>query len=134
MLERTISREVTMGEELNYRHLSSSEREVLGRLLGASFPGCEALRGQLVSVQARYADENGGIWLRVDPLTKPADVIRRIPVEAEYDDGDGIRVHLLLHVLNGYMNELEVFREDSGPVLESADPNRLYIITHLPIG
>jgi hypothetical protein len=87
-----------------------------------------------VSVQARYADENGGIWLRVDPLTKPADVIRRIPVEAEYDDGDGIRVHLLLHVLNGYMNELEVFREDSGPVLESADPNRLYIITHLPIG
>ncbi len=42
---------------------------------------------------------------------------RRIPVEASYPDADGVVVHVLLHVIDGRLDELEVYREDSGSVL-----------------
>ena len=44
-----------------------------------------------------------------------ADVVRRIPVEAESFDGEGATVHLLLHVVEGQINELEIYREDGKP-------------------
>jgi hypothetical protein len=44
-------------------------------------------------------------------------VRRRIPVEASYPDADGVVVHVLLHVIDGRLDELEVYREDSGSVL-----------------
>jgi hypothetical protein len=44
-------------------------------------------------------------------------VKRRIPVEASYPDADGVIVHVLLHIIEGRLDELEVYREDSGRVL-----------------
>jgi len=43
-----------------------------------------------------------------------AHVARRVPVEAELEDVDGVTIHVLLHVVQGFLNELEVFREDGG--------------------
>jgi hypothetical protein len=61
-------------------------------------------------------DEDGS--LRLDPGdTIPAAVKRRIPVEASYPDADGVIVHVLLHIIEGRLDELEVYREDSGRVL-----------------
>jgi hypothetical protein len=37
-----------------------------------------------------------------------------VPVEADLEDDDGVTIHVL-HVLDGYLNELEVYREDSSP-------------------
>lgn len=50
----------------------------------------------------------------------PATVERRIPVEAEYRNVDGMPVHVLLHDVNGYLHDLEVDGEDSQPVKRSA--------------
>ncbi|MGO4258714.1 hypothetical protein AB4Y76_19940 [Marmoricola sp. RAF53] len=61
-------------------------------------------------------DRDGSLRLRpVDPT--PAKVSRRIPVEATYVDTDGVLVHVLIHVINGVLDELEVYREDSGTVI-----------------
>ena len=46
----------------------------------------------------------------------PAEVVRRIPVEAEAVDSDGATIHLLLHVVDGLMNELELYRDGGGTV------------------
>ena len=54
-----------------------------------------------------------------------AEVTRRIPVEAEAEDSDGVSIHFLLHVVDGVVHELEVYREDSGPVLHRPRPEQL---------
>jgi len=38
-------------------------------------------------------------------------------VEASYADAEGVTVHVLVHVIGGLLQELEVFREDSGDVM-----------------
>jgi hypothetical protein len=51
-----------------------------------------------------------------------------VPVEAELEDEDGVPVHVLLHVLDGYLNELEIYREDSAPVRRAIRPEELRIL------
>jgi hypothetical protein len=58
----------------------------------------------------------------------PAVVERRIPVEAELKDADGVTIHVLLHVLDGLLNELEVYRDDSGPIQRQISPEELDLI------
>ena len=43
-------------------------------------------------------------------------MVHRIAVEAEVEDLDGMKIVILLHVIDGYVDELEVFRADSGPL------------------
>jgi hypothetical protein len=66
--------------------------------------------------------------LAPEPETLRAEVVRRIPVEAEFDDQDGVGVHVLLHVLDGYLNELEIYREDSSPLQREPDPEDFRLI------
>lgn len=60
----------------------------------------------------------------------PAKVIRRIPVEAEAEDSDGATIHLLLHVVDGYMKELELYRDGVGAVkrLPAAEDLRVILL------
>jgi hypothetical protein len=49
-------------------------------------------------------------------------------VEAEFEDRDGVTVHILLHVMDGFLNELEIFREDSGRVQRPSTPKDLRLL------
>jgi hypothetical protein len=40
---------------------------------------------------------------------------------------DGVIIHVLLHVVDGFMDELEIFREDSTPIRGAVDPANLKI-------
>lgn len=113
--------------ELEPRALSNLERDVLARLLSADFPGQPALLVQASDVKARRIDPNGSLALSPTRGT-PAEVARRIPVEAEFDDLDGVVVHVLLHVRDGYMNELEIYREDSASLQNEPDPTNFRLI------
>lgn len=95
---------------------SAAERELIQRLLDVDFQGGEALRQQLVNTLVEPIDRDGSLRLRPVEAT-PAAVSRRIPVEATYVDADGVVVHVLIHVIEGVLKELEVYREDSGDVL-----------------
>jgi hypothetical protein len=99
-----------------FRPPSAAERELLERLLGADFQGGEGLRRQLLDTVVQPIDLNGSLRLRPLDAT-PVLVARRIPVEANYADADGVTVHVLVHVIGGALNELEVYREDSGDVM-----------------
>jgi hypothetical protein len=114
--------------ELEPRPLSDRERDVLAKLLSADFPGRLALLAQASDVKVRRIDRNGSLALSPEPDAPPAEVVRRIPVEAEFDDRDGVGVHVLLHVLDGYMNELEIYREDSAPLQREPEPRDLRLI------
>ena len=53
-----------------------------------------------------------------------ATVLRRIPIEAEADDLDGMTIHVLLHVINGCIDELELYqRRTSIPRAGQSEPS-----------
>lgn len=124
----TMSRERGPDSESSLRPLDAGEREVLVKLLGVHFPGRDALRQQAAGAMGRRIDAEGSLELQPNQDAPPAEVVRRIPVEAETDDLDGTPIHVLLHVVNGYMNELEVYREDSAKLARPINPEALRLI------
>jgi hypothetical protein len=85
-------------------------------LLDVDFPGKGELLEQARELRARTLDAEGGIALLPAASAPAAEVVRRIPVEAEFEDFDGTTVHMLLHVVGGFLNELEIYRDDSGSI------------------
>jgi hypothetical protein len=96
-------------------------------LLGAEFPGRDVLTAQLRSAMVVALDSNGSLRFDVRDGGQ-AEVVRRIPVEAETEDGDGVTIHLLLHVIDGLLNELEIYREDSKSLKRSIDSSSLRVL------
>ena len=78
-----------------FRPLTDSERHLLSTLLNCEFPGNVSLRKQFSTVMGRQIDDNGSLELqtRGGPF---AEVVRRIPVEAEIKDSDGVTIHILI--------------------------------------
>lgn len=101
------------------RLLSEEERAFVEFLLRPSFPGDKELRQQLsvarVSAQCTTCPT---IVFSLDTSSTPyAPVIDRIPTEAESAGAVSDKtVHALLHVVHGYLSELEVYQNDLGQI------------------
>lgn len=109
------------------RPLDEDERNILAALFRAEFPGRSELIQQAQDARVRSLDANGSFaFVRVEG--PPAEVVRRIPVEAEIEDEDGTTIHVLVHVLDGRLNELEIYREDSAPVTRRPGPDSLRLV------
>jgi hypothetical protein len=74
----------------------------------------------------RQIDHNGSLEFASSDVT-PAQVKYRIPVEAELKDSDGVTIHVLLHIVDGTLGELEIYRDDSGSVQRTLAPADLRI-------
>jgi hypothetical protein len=116
-----------MRDDSTYRPPTESEKDLVAHLLSADFPGAAALRAQLASCVVKVIDNEGSLSIRVAD-SPPAGVTRRIPVEAERYEEDGVFTHVLLHVLDGFLNELEIYRDDSKPVLRVVTPEDLKLL------
>jgi hypothetical protein len=114
--------------EQDFRLLSEPERAVIAKLLSGEFPGRTSLLEQMVDVKAREIDGHGSLALAPVDHVPPAEVKDRVPVEAELEDDDGVTIHVSLHVVNGQMDELEVYREDSGPIERQLLPDDFRLI------
>jgi hypothetical protein len=109
------------------RELFPAEREIVDALLGVDFPGRDQLRLQIAHAPVWAIDENGSLAFGESGQAK-ATVVRRIPVEAEAKDADGIALHVLLHVVDGHARELEVYKEDSSRLVRFPRANELAIL------
>jgi len=98
-----------------FRDPSPAERELLEHLLSGEFPGQPALLAQLHGLQVRRIDESGSLELRV-AVRQPARVVDRVPVKAVTRATAGTPVRLELHVMDGLLDELHIYREDGEPV------------------
>ena len=107
--------------------LTVDARRILSALLAAQFPGSVQIAKQIESARGRVVDKEGSIALQAadGPC---ADVERRIPVEAEAEDADGRTFHVLLHVVDGYIAELEIFTEDGLPMRGAIHPEALRVL------
>jgi hypothetical protein len=94
-----------------FRPLKTQEREIFEKLLEPDFPGRDELRRQLDLVTAQQVHDDGTLALRCGSC-QPAPVRCQVPTEGECSDSDGGEIHVLLHVVNGFMNELEIFKNE----------------------
>jgi hypothetical protein len=112
------------------RSILPQERAILDNLLSANFPGKQMLQKQAASaLVSEECEDCKTIKLVVDHvIDNAAEVKRRIPIEAEADDVDGKKIHFLLHVVNGFIDELEIFREDSNTIKRFPESKLLTLI------
>jgi uncharacterized protein DUF6984 len=113
--------------ESSFRPLTTYERELLEKLLEPEFPGRDELRQQLNSVTAKQTMEDGTLSLQCDS-THPAPVKCRVPVEAECPDADGGPISFFLHVVDGFLNELDIVKYDGSKILRPPPPRDLVLI------
>jgi len=111
----------------DFRPLRGSERELLEKLLEHEFPGRDQLREQLLSVAAQQVYEDGTLALRVSS-GQPAPVKGRVPTEGTCPDNDGVMIHVLLHVVSGMMDELEIFKEDGTDIVHPPTGGALVLV------
>lgn len=111
----------------DYRAQTKWERGLFDRLLESSFSGRDQLKAQLREAVVRKIDENGGLAILVTTGPK-AEVLRRVPVEAECSDADGIMIHFLLHVIEGTAKELEIYKEDGSPIKKMPQVDALRVV------
>lgn len=102
------------------RAMNAQERALVEKLLKRDFQGRDALRAQVESALVTWTEEKGPpvMVFTVDDQAPRAEVELRVPLEAEgvAEDEDGATIHLLLHVVDGFLRELELYREDGEPV------------------
>lgn len=98
------------------RELSADERAVLEQLiLEPSFNGRDEIQRQLSA--ARVVAEGQGdhrtlLFDTANPDLPRVPTAVRIPVEGEFVDDDGVPIAVLLHVVGGVVEELEIYRVD----------------------
>lgn len=113
--------------DMSWRSMTEAERGILNKLLDLEFPGSVEVRSQVVGAEVESIDSNGSFRLKIPVRAPQAAVSKRIPVEGCYRDADGVNVHVLLHVVGGKAQEVEVYKDDSSDVVVpvSADAIRL---------
>jgi hypothetical protein len=121
-----------MTQNNEWRKPTEAESQILKRMLEPQFLGVEQLREQVVGLLVREIDEDGCLSLKVQTNVR-AETKYRIPVEANYSDGGEYQsaphVNILLHVIDGLMNELEVYKDDNTPILRPPTVTELHIFT-----
>src|SRR4051812_7126096 len=91
------------------RRPTVEEQRLIQRLLQVDFVGRGELRLQLNGARVRQIDDDGSLEFEPSVAAVPALVTKRVPVEAEGVDIDGIGLHVLLHVVEGTIKELEIY-------------------------
>jgi hypothetical protein len=112
--------------ETSFRQLDANEMELIEKLLSREFPGRDALRLQLSSVAGRQIDDNGSLELRPKE-DNPAETELGCPTEGTCADIDGGLIAVLLHVKNGKMRLLEIFKEDGSEIQRAPDAENLAV-------
>jgi len=108
---------------------TSAERDLLSRLLSLDFPGRRELLAQLASAKvAVICPICPSIEFDIARTSPRAPVANGIPVEAEVERSNRGATHLLLHVADGYLSQLEVYADAEPTPHELPDPSELAII------
>ena len=115
------------------RPLTAVERATLDRFLREDFPGAPALRRQsqhVVVAGEQWAADDPTVNLAVDRnLAAPADVgHHRVPVEGRCTL-EGQTIEVLLHVVDGYLDELEYVVYTTEPLKAIPLPDILEVST-----
>ncbi len=108
------------------RNLTDYELQILERMLTQLPHVRDELHEQLRSAKLTLIDENGSLRFNVFSPVVAAGIDQRVPVTAIFDDADGMPIYILLHVVEGKLWELEIYKADGSRILTRPIPERLY--------
>jgi hypothetical protein len=114
------------------RALKQYESAVIERLLEKPFRGRDELRSQISRSRVKaceYDDQYGSIEFEVEGSPE-AKVTQRVPVDARANDSDGVPVEFLLHVVDGVVRELEIYKADGSPILKHPAASDLEVFVY----
>jgi hypothetical protein len=101
------------------RPLSPDEEALIAMLLSHEFTGAQQLRRQLPTVKVIAEAKGDDPGIKMSPSRESnlaASVLDRVPVEAKGKDSQGNEVDVLLHVVAGFLAELEIVAWETKPV------------------
>lgn len=104
-------------------------------MLSKDFPGRDSLLEQLKGLKVEDIADSGDDYgsLVLQPSIKSfAQVHQRVPVEAMTKDIDNMQVYVLLHVTEGLLGELEIYKADGTPLIRPPQPDSL-VVTVRPV-
>lgn len=112
-----------------YRCATSFENATIRKILAAD-PSLAPLAEQLTGAEVARIDEYGSIAIRPaaarpDSSTGP---MRKLPSEAECVDADGVHVHFLLFSRNGWLCELQIYKDDGSPLQAMPSSDELEVL------
>lgn len=93
-----------------YRTPTEREQKIFKIISSADFCGTKEVADQLSSCYVYKIDSYGSLSIKV-LSGKPAIVQSRVPVELFSYDSDGVPIHVLLHVKDGFCSELEIYKD-----------------------
>ncbi|AQT86332.1 hypothetical protein B1222_21040 [Paenibacillus larvae subsp. pulvifaciens] len=99
------------------------------KLLSVEFPERDILVSQLknAKVIGNYLCGCRTIDINIDSTCSKFPNSKRVPVEMIIHNGQSAPIIFYLHVLNGYIKELEIFKADSKPISEKFELNNAQI-------
>lgn len=110
-----------------WRELTTDEMALLERLLSPDFPGKEELLAQIRHCLVKVIDEDGSLEFDVQSTVDVPGVQRGVLTEGEFQDIDGGTAHVLLHVVDGKVKELEFYKEDGSRVKKVPSPTNVEV-------
>lgn len=117
-----VFRVVTMKIERMIKNTMLDEREVqwLSHLLSGDFPGKQDVIDQIncANVSREYTDYFFVLKFKADSSAKRIDINVRVPVEMRVRRAGKAPVQFLLHIVDGFVDELEIFHADSSKMGE----------------
>jgi hypothetical protein len=103
------------------------ERSLIDRLLSAEFPGKDELVSQATDALVEPIDTEGSLRFEIKSSVR-APTQKRVPVEAQCADEDEVSIHALLHVVDGKLAELEIYKDDSSPIRRLPQPKNWEVV------
>lgn len=101
----------------SFREMTFWEEALFRRFFELPFQGSRELNTQIETAMVRQIDSHGSLDLWIEHGEK-SKVKGRVPIEAWCPDRDGILIRYLLHVVNGFANELEIYKDDGSKIIE----------------
>jgi hypothetical protein len=144
--QRTLAHPTGLFSDSAMRALIPEERAILELLLTKRFPGRDQLLARLDDVLVTGSSCSCGcdsVGLAVSRSAPQATVSERVPTDAFGRDPSGVEVGVLLHVIDGFMAELEFYSTtdasgfgrptlDSMRLAEWSEPDDLGVRTRPP--
>lgn len=84
---------------------------LLDKLLSIDIEDIQTLRHQLFSCLTKEIDQDGSF--RVKSSGEKWIGSKRVPIEGNCSDKDGTEIDILLHIVNGFLYEVEILRVDA---------------------
>lgn len=107
--------------EMPYRDITSFERALLDRILDFRSRERNTPTVRVERYLVKEIDGEGSLKFAHEGT--PGQFEQKLfPVEAQAQDADGIWIHALLFVTDNVVDELQIYKDDSSPILRMPNP------------